>query len=73
MQNAEDRKHESEGMHVHDDERDALKDLEQARQIKDREDESIGMERYDKHHDEHHDERHDDITSAFIESFMRRK
>ena len=69
MQNAEDRKHESEGMHVHDDERDALKDLEQARQIKDREDESIGTERYDKHHDEHHD----DITSAFIDAFMRRK
>lgn len=69
MQNAEDRKHESEGMHVHDDERDALKDLEQARQIKDREDESIGMERYDKHHDEHHD----DITTAFIKEFMRRK
>ena len=50
MQNAEDRKHESEGMRVHDDERDALKDLEQARQIKDREDESIGMERHDHHH-----------------------
>ena len=69
MQNAEDRKHESEGMRVHDEERDALKDLEKARQIKDREDESMGMERYDKHHDEHHD----DITSAFIDAFMRRK
>ena len=69
MQNLEDRKHESEGMRVHDDERDALNDLEKARQIKDREDESIGMERYDKHHDEHHD----NITSAFIEGFMHRK
>ena len=62
MQDELDRKHKSEGMEAHDEERDALRDLDKAKAIKDREDESIGMHDYDSRH--HHIEKDRDIKGG---------